>query len=145
MVNNNRFEIIFTIILLLCIAEHICFAADLPENQRNTSLTGAENHIPFSQTNAPSLEIATHQDQGAHSPAIQEINKQLHQCYELIHPNIQLSPATYDEISRISKQYESSPTDIFYNHPGNQVRLKSHSGALYTIDKKKICINPRNC
>ncbi len=134
---NNHPNIFITSIVLLFTTYKICFAAELPENQRSASLTGAENHIPFSQTNAPSLEIATHQDQGAHYPAIQEINKQLHQCYELIHPNIQLSPATYDEISHISKRYESSPIDIFYNHRKNQVRLVWETDKFISVLRQK--------
>jgi hypothetical protein len=133
--NKKTSRIILKATLFLLAIHKTCFASEI-ESQGETSLHQTTNHIPFSSIPPHSTELTPHTNQST-KPAIHEINKQLHDNYSLIHPDIQLSPETYAEISHISQQYESPPTDIFYNHTKNQVRLLWKTDKIFSILRPK--------
>ncbi|MES2253345.1 MAG: hypothetical protein V4482_06680 [Pseudomonadota bacterium] len=125
--------------LSLLVAHEVCFASELPDDQRAASLSHVVNHVHFSQTPDDSQQNTMYANQSTYYPAVHQINKQLHDDYGVMNPNIQLAPATYEEISHISMLYESSPKDFFYNSQKNQVRLvwKTDKASSLLWPKKK--------
>lgn len=115
---------IFKIFPILAIVQKFCFAAE--ESPDQDQLSHIRNHVPFGALSVQNIP-----------PAVQEINKQLRQDYSRLNPNIHLPEAAYAEISQISQQYESAPTDIFYNYHLNQVKLIWETGNFFSFLRTK--------